>query len=624
MNGRLSTVAPLSPPLSSAFKIELNAREEQRKSMSSETSGLGTFATPRSSVYGSKAGSVAADDIAVAPRPRTSVVPTDIYIQQRTYANPEDEVTHLPDIQPGSNSKTALENWDVEHELEYTVGKIMGEKVFESMMMDKDAKRRFREFLETSANANPLILDLYNDMVTFSSLTAKLRAATQAIEDVYLLKDSPNRLQLPISVRGPLIESLHRARVVGIAMHEPQKEILGSLFNTEFQAFMQKKLVDSALARLGTWSVAAGTGDGLADSFCLTNPRLRDHPIVLASEGFSTLTQYPLTAIVGRNCRFLQGPGTSPDSVLRLRNALNAGENITSLLLNYRKDGTPFFNLLCMLPLKDPSGNVKYYLGGQIDVTKDMPSILGSQDGSSTPKASKSKHRFSPAVQTRSDSILVDPNAPMGVDLSLSRTDSRSTIGTTRSGVRASVSGGIGSGAFGNSASINGLGSRTIPKKASKGTDLGLTREEHAAGMQSVGKSSLTGKLSDFEETYSRVILIRKEGGTVLFGTPGLATFCGVSKGAVDDLVGTEFCKLIAGPTKDVSHRLRGNIRTALHAGHSYSLAVGLQLKAPAAKDRILRRKDRSEIRKCFLHLTPIADAGGNVEAFVAVFGALQ
>ncbi|ORY83506.1 PAS domain-containing protein, partial [Leucosporidium creatinivorum] len=93
------------------------------------------------------------------------------------------------------------------------------------------------------------------------------------------------------------------------------------------------------------------------------NPRLRDNPIVLASEGFAALTGYDIDLIVGRNCRFLQGPGTAPTSVKRLHDALARGVGITSLLLNYRRDGTPFFNLLCMLPLKDSSGAVKYFLG---------------------------------------------------------------------------------------------------------------------------------------------------------------------------------------------------------------------------------------------------------------------
>ena len=91
-------------------------------------------------------------------------------------------------------------------------------------------------------------------------------------------------------------------------------------------------------------------------SDCRTNPRLRDNPIVgpcaarpspgkqlilprqqvLASEGFASLTGYSTAEIIGRNCRFLQGPSTAPSSVLGVREALRRGEGHTSLLLNCR------------------------------------------------------------------------------------------------------------------------------------------------------------------------------------------------------------------------------------------------------------------------------------------------
>ncbi|KAF8323018.1 hypothetical protein DL93DRAFT_2050103, partial [Clavulina sp. PMI_390] len=107
----------------------------------------------------------------------------------------------------------------------------------------------------------------------------------------------------------------------------------------------------------------------LGDCFCLTNPRLRDHPIVLASDGFTAVTGYSRSQIIGRNCRFLQGPGTAPESVQRIRDGLNDAEGCNELLLNYRKDGTPFFCLLCIIPLRDATGQLIYFIGGQTNVT---------------------------------------------------------------------------------------------------------------------------------------------------------------------------------------------------------------------------------------------------------------
>lgn len=64
---------------------------------------------------------------------------------------------------------------------------------------------------------------------------------------------------------------------------------------------------------------------------------IKDHPIVLASEGFTAVTGYTRSQIIGRNCRFLQGPGTAPESIQRIRDGLNSGEGCNELLLNYRK-----------------------------------------------------------------------------------------------------------------------------------------------------------------------------------------------------------------------------------------------------------------------------------------------
>jgi PAS domain-containing protein len=64
--------------------------------------------------------------------------------------------------------------------------------------------------------------------------------------------------------------------------------------------------------------------------------------------------------------RFLQGEGTDPKEVAKLRNAVKAGEPLSVRLLNYRKDGTPFWNLLTMTPIKTPDGRVSKFVGVQV------------------------------------------------------------------------------------------------------------------------------------------------------------------------------------------------------------------------------------------------------------------
>jgi PAS domain S-box-containing protein len=109
---------------------------------------------------------------------------------------------------------------------------------------------------------------------------------------------------------------------------------------------------------------------GLSEVFCLTNPEQADNPIVYASQEFYRLTGYHKDNVIGYNCRFLQGPGTKRESVERLKSAIKNGEEISEALLNYRRDGKPFMNVLMLAPLHDDKGKVKYYLGAQVDASR--------------------------------------------------------------------------------------------------------------------------------------------------------------------------------------------------------------------------------------------------------------
>ena len=65
------------------------------------------------------------------------------------------------------------------------------------------------------------------------------------------------------------------------------------------------------------------------------------------------MTGYSREEVVGRNCRFLQGPLTDRDTVARIREAVSAGSEITVKLVNYKKDGTKFWNLFHLAPVHD-------------------------------------------------------------------------------------------------------------------------------------------------------------------------------------------------------------------------------------------------------------------------------
>ncbi len=105
-------------------------------------------------------------------------------------------------------------------------------------------------------------------------------------------------------------------------------------------------------------------------SVLIADARIPDLPLVDVNSAFEQMTGYRAVEVIGRNCRFLQGPGTDPDAVRRMRRAIEDKQAITEVLLNYRKDGTPFWNEVNVSPVLDSSGTVTHFVGLQHDVTQ--------------------------------------------------------------------------------------------------------------------------------------------------------------------------------------------------------------------------------------------------------------
>jgi len=100
-------------------------------------------------------------------------------------------------------------------------------------------------------------------------------------------------------------------------------------------------------------------------NFVLSDPRLPDNPIVFATPGFYELTGYTRDQVLGRNCRFLQGPGTDPAAVDVIRSAIAKGNDATVCILNYKADGTPFWNQFFVAALRDSDNCIVNYVGVQ-------------------------------------------------------------------------------------------------------------------------------------------------------------------------------------------------------------------------------------------------------------------
>ncbi|WP_298429370.1 PAS domain-containing protein [uncultured Jannaschia sp.] len=105
-------------------------------------------------------------------------------------------------------------------------------------------------------------------------------------------------------------------------------------------------------------------------SICIADARQDDLPIVLCNQAFVEQTGYPREEVIGRNCRFLQGPDTDRGTVDLIRDAIERREVRVVEILNYRRDGTPFWNSLHIGPIFSPEGQLTHVFGSQWDVTE--------------------------------------------------------------------------------------------------------------------------------------------------------------------------------------------------------------------------------------------------------------
>ena len=109
--------------------------------------------------------------------------------------------------------------------------------------------------------------------------------------------------------------------------------------------------------------------DATRTGIAIADVSLLDMPLIYVNPGFEQVTGYSTAEILGRNCRFLQGPGTDPRAVAEIADALRRELPLSTRILNYRADGTPFWNQLELHPVRDAEGSLTHYISVQDDVT---------------------------------------------------------------------------------------------------------------------------------------------------------------------------------------------------------------------------------------------------------------
>jgi hypothetical protein len=130
----------------------------------------------------------------------------------------------------------------------------------------------------------------------------------------------------------------------------------------------------------------------LSCAFVVCDAELDDFPIVYCSDNFERLTGYTKHMILGRNCRFLQSPDgnvaagvrrkyVDDDSVLYLKNMINLRRESQISLINYRRGGQPFMNLLTMIPITWDTEQVKFFVGFQVDLVEQPNAVTNKNPG---------------------------------------------------------------------------------------------------------------------------------------------------------------------------------------------------------------------------------------------------
>ena len=542
----------------------------------------------------------------------------------------------------------------VQRDLDWSMRRLLNETVFEQLIQDPLGRHRFREFLAQETGTENK-LDMYFDLCQYVKSSEAIRQASEALHDVYLAEDSEGHVALPDEAAEHLYTTIKSHFEVRASLGPVQQHLLHSLYKTEFQRFVKAQLVEHHKIRLGDFDMD-GDRNGLGDCYCLTNPRLRENPIVLVSPGFEKVTGYPRQHIIGRNCRFLQGPGTAPDSIQRVRDALNAGEPCTELLLNYRRDGTPFFCLLSIIPLRDASGKLVYFIGAQVNVSGQLASskglrflIAGGADindslggtGSTVNglEVSPSMARYLQA-NTSADLSVEAASSDRALSKGSDKSSFRSRRGTAAGAYDPLTSNGptnfneqatdnmFFSKAGGKSRTLSRMFSLSSQKK--QGSAQPSDASQRLLGAESMRRDpySIEEQMDYFSSLYGKLLIFKRDKREITFATRECIAFLGLPADNWKDiyaspLLHADLLSIVHGTERDETKVVRQAIQTAVRSGQSISVQV--RMRRPTTRKRFLRNTpldlaSRGDVAKhTTIHITPLKDRDDASFAFAAV-----
>ncbi|TVY83664.1 Phototropin-2 [Lachnellula suecica] len=335
----------------------------------------------------------------------------------------------------------------------------------------------------------------------------------------------------------------------------------------------------------------------LAEVFCLTDPSIHDNPIIYASEEYGT------TYAIDRNCRFLQGPATDKNCTLRIARACSLGRDSNEILLNYRRDGTPFINLLMCAPLYDDKGIVRYFIGSQTDVTMLVHEGMGIesfrtllQQDKQEPKdgiyPDQNNPRNSVGVQTQSKEALARLQE---LGMMLSQEESEIVNKNSRGGDDDTDTSSIKSGASRPPTSVKNRNQtrRVIGGEEALGSGLSISQPNLGNGNASIGLPGI----------YKHYILVRPHPSLqIIFVSPSLR---------LPGLLRTHLFSKLGGPAQTMSA-----LEDAFRDGAAVTAKV---LWLPKNTGSAERGRGGSEVRPRWIRCTPLLGSDDRVGVWMII-----